>query len=362
MRTKIATDRRARRLAGWRVGTGWAPAMAGADPAGRQRLARAQPAATADATHRGDPVDPSRAGLLQRGRRRRRRPDRHGRPGLHLARPTPPRAPEPRRLATRRRRRPNAPSAPSTSTPPVNRRPEAERRKVRGTESTRSSGTANRSTAEAEPDVRGGVTHNESLGDASGGGKRRRRPSRRRARPAAATSRWPKSGDGGSPVRGRRRADPRQPDDDDRALRPGADRRPQLRHRLLRDPALPAADLPGLRHRIRDPLGGPGLDQQNRDRLRHQPQRLQRRRGRLDAVPPLELGNVRARRQRRRPQRPLQPGRRDLRRGPLPEDRRRRQGPLRRDPRLQPRRLVRRRRCCSTPAPTAAALRPWSAR
>ena len=143
------------------------------------------------------------------------------------------------------------------------------------------------------------------------------------------------------PVRRRRLPDRRQPDDDDRPLRPGPDRRPQPRHRLLRDPSLPAADLPGLRHRVRDPLGGPRLDQQNRDRLRHQPQRLQRRRDGLDAVHPLELGGLRGRRQRRRPQGPLQPGRRDLRRGQLPEGGGRQREPLRRDLRLQPRRLVR---------------------
>ena len=38
------------------------------------------------------------------------------------------------------------------------------------------------------------------------------------------------------------------------------------------------------------------------------------------------------------------------------------QGPLQRDPRLQPRRLVRRRRCSSTPAPTASCRPTWSAR
>ncbi len=173
----------------------------------------------------------------------------------------------------------------------------------------------------------------------------RRRWQRRRRQGAERDRRWrPAAGRRQRrrlPVRRRRDADDRQPDDDDRALRPGPDRGPQLRHRLVRDPALPAADLPGLRNRIRDPLGGAGLDQQNRDRLRHQPQRLQRRRRRLDAVPALELGSVRAGCQRRRSQRPLQPGRRDLRRGALSEDRRRRQRPLRRDPRLQPRRLVR---------------------
>ena len=112
-----------------------------------------------------------------------------------------------------------------------------------------------------------------------------------------------------------------------RRLRPGADRRPQLRHRPVHDPALPAADLPGLRNPVRDPLAGARLDQPDRDRVRHQPQRLHRRRARLDAVHPLDLEDVRRRRQRRRPQGSLQPGRRDLRRGPLPEGRRRRHRP-----------------------------------
>ena len=63
----------------------------------------------------------------------------------------------------------------------------------------------------------------------------------------------------------------------------------------------------------------------------------------LDAVHPVDLGNVRRRRQRRRGQGPLQPRRRDLRRGPLPERRRHARRHLRRDLLLQPRRLVRRR-------------------
>ena len=62
----------------------------------------------------------------------------------------------------------------------------------------------------------------------------------------------------------------------------------------------------------------------------------------LDAVHALDLGHVRRRRQRRRPEGPVQPGRRDLRRRALPARRGRRQGPLPRDLRLQPRRLVRR--------------------
>ena len=46
----------------------------------------------------------------------------------------------------------------------------------------------------------------------------------------------------------------------------------------------------------------------------------------LDAVHALDLGDLRRRRQQRRPQGPLQPGRRDLRRRALPQGRRRRQG------------------------------------
>ena len=131
-----------------------------------------------------------------------------------------------------------------------------------------------------------------------------------------------------------RRPHGRQPDDDLRDVRPGPDGSPQLRHRIVRDPALPAADLSGLRHRVRGAVGGPGRDQQNRDRVRHQPQRLLGRGDGLDAVPALELEDVRARRERRRPRGPIQPGRRDLRRCSLPQGRRRPPGPLQGDLRL----------------------------
>ena len=141
----------------------------------------------------------------------------------------------------------------------------------------------------------------------------------------------------------RRHPDRREPRPDDRGLRPGAARRPELRHRPVHDPAVPAADLPGLRDRVRDSVAGARLDQPDRDRLRHQPQRLDRRRPGLDAVHPLDLGDVRGRRERGRAQGSLQPGRRDLRRGALPGGRRRAGGPAHRDLRLQPRRLVRRR-------------------
>ena len=91
------------------------------------------------------------------------------------------------------------------------------------------------------------------------------------------------------------------------------------------------------------PVGGARLDQPDRDGVRNQPQRLDRRRAGLDAVHARDLGDVRSRRQQRRPQGPVQSGRRDLRRGPLPQGGRRRAGSLPGDLRLQPRRLVRRR-------------------
>ena len=118
--------------------------------------------------------------------------------------------------------------------------------------------------------------------------------------------------------------------------------RPELRHRQVQGADLPAADLPGRRHPVRHPLGGAGRDQRDRDRLRPQPERVVRRRGRLDAVPALHLEDLGRRRQPRRQARPVQPGGRDLRRRPLPQGRRRhRQHPQGRL-RLQPRWLVRR--------------------
>ena len=116
----------------------------------------------------------------------------------------------------------------------------------------------------------------------------------------------------------------------------------EFHHPEVQGAAVPAADLPGGRDRVRDPLGGAGGDQRDRDRLRPQPERVVRRRRGLDAVHPVDLADVRHRRQRGRPQGSLQPGRRDLRRGPLPVRRRLRGRRAPRDVRLQPRRLVRR--------------------
>ena len=69
-----------------------------------------------------------------------------------------------------------------------------------------------------------------------------------------------------------------------------------------------------------------------------------------------------ARRQRRRPQGPLQPGRRDLRRRQLPEGSggARRTSTTRSSPTTTPTGTCR--RCCSTPAPTASCRPTWSAR
>ena len=79
-----------------------------------------------------------------------------------------------------------------------------------------------------------------------------------------------------------------------------ADRRSELLHRQVPDPAVPAADLPGGRHRVRRALGDPRRDQRDRDRLRAQPERLVRGRVGLDAVHARDVEGVRRRRQPRR--------------------------------------------------------------
>ena len=137
----------------------------------------------------------------------------------------------------------------------------------------------------------------------------------------------------------------------------------------LRDPqvpgaGVPAADLPGGGDPVRRALGGPGRDQRDRDRLRPQPERVLRRRAGLDAVHPLLLARVRGGREQGRQEGPLQPGRRDLRRRPLPQGRRLREGRAPVDLRLQPRRLVRRLGDAARPAdlrrarPTSSARSP----
>ncbi len=128
---------------------------------------------------------------------------------------------------------------------------------------------------------------------------------------------------------------------------PGGARRgdrgdPRLLHRKLPRPPVPAADLPGGRHRVRHPLAGAGGDQRGRDRLRSRPQRLKRRSGGLDAVPALLMGALRGGRHRLGLRGSLQPGRRDLRRGALPCGRRRGAAHSRGRVLLQPLRRVRR--------------------
>ena len=98
---------------------------------------------------------------------------------------------------------------------------------------------------------------------------------------------------------------------------------------LLPRPAVPAADLQGRRRAVRRAVADPRRDQRNRDRLRHRPVRLDRRRGRLDAVHARHLEHLRRRRAGSRLRRPLQPGRRDLRRRALPARRRRGHRPAR---------------------------------
>ena len=117
--------------------------------------------------------------------------------------------------------------------------------------------------------------------------RRRRRPGGHGARAAAARPRRRRqrrtrhqrhaNGSGGTgrqrpdaqpppPVKSERRADQLQPEPDDRELHPRAARRPELRHLAVHDPAVPAADLPGLRNPVRDPVGGPRRHQPDRDR------------------------------------------------------------------------------------------------
>ena len=96
--------------------------------------------------------------------------------------------------------------------------------------------------------------------------------------------------------------------------------------RKFRVPPFLLSDLPGRRHRVRRPLGDPRGDQRDRDGLRPQPERVVRRRPRLDAVHAPHLEDVRDGREQGRAQGSVQPGRRDLRRRPLPQGRRLREG------------------------------------
>ena len=115
------------------------------------------------------------------------------------------------------------------------------------------------------------TTLNPGTSQARGNGKpsRSRRPKqkpkkpnkpRRRRSPEAAAARDQE-----------RRPDAVEPDLLVLAARPGADRRPELLHRQLPDPAVPAPDLPGRRDPVRRAVAGAGRDQRDRDRLRPQP-------------------------------------------------------------------------------------------
>ncbi len=204
--------------------------------------------------------------------------------------------------------------------------------------------------------------HTRAIHTPRGAGRSRRRNGRNEhgtagasAARAAHDARWlDRRGQGwharqnARPRRGRRHGRRRRADADDRwHVRLGSARRPpcavalradpgasalagkldrgcaRVLYRKLPDPAVPVADLSGGGHGLRNPLAGAGGDQRGRDGLRAGSERVQRRRGGMDAVPALDLGPVRRRRQWRRLQGPLQPGRRDLRRRQVPASRRR---------------------------------------
>ena len=116
----------------------------------------------------------------------------------------------------------------------------------------------------------------------------------------------------------------------------------EFHHQEVPGAAVSVADLSGGGDRVRDSLGGVGGDQRDRDRLWPQPERVLGRGGGVDAVHPVDLADVWHRRQRGRPQGPVQPGRRDLRRGPVSVGGRLRGRCAPGDLCLQPRRLVRR--------------------
>ena len=113
----------------------------------------------------------------------------------------------------------------------------------------------------------------QALVETASRSRRRRRRRRRRAGPLGDDTPAPT-------VQSERHPDAGQPGLLARDPRAGRDRRPELLHREVPHPAVPAPDLPGRRHPVRHPLGGPGGDQRDRDRLRPQPQHLLRRRAR----------------------------------------------------------------------------------
>ena len=219
----------------------------------------------------------------------RRRPARHAGPAgadprSAGARPGH-RRPRPGRDARRRRRRPRRSTSPSR---PARRRRARARRRRRATSRQR-----RRRRAAAAGGNAGGGTGTTKLPSST---PATRAPSTAptatcaRARAARATRR--KRRRRRAATQPRRLAHAGQPDLLAVDARPGAHRRPELLHRQVPHPALPAPDLPGRRHPVRRPLGGPRGDQRDRDRLRPQPQRELRRRARLDAVHARRPGGV----------------------------------------------------------------------
>ena len=175
----------------------------------------------------------------------------------------------------RRRRRPRPPRPrPPTPTPD-----DAEPRRSPKPEPSRAS------RAGAAPRGTGGSPRATGSGDA-----RRRRGTGQQARPARLRLKLRMRVRGGKRAARRRQRDPqrrrlahpREPRLRRRAARARrrSTGRAELRHPQVPGAAVPAADLPGGRHRVRRPLGGPGGDQRDRDRLRPQPERLLRRRAR----------------------------------------------------------------------------------
>ena len=141
---------------------------------------------------------------------------------------------------------------------------------------------------------------------------------------------------------------------------PGQDRRAELLHRQVPDPAVPAPDLPGRRHAVRHPLGGPG-----RRSTRSRPTTA----ATSTSPPPAPLGwmqfmpatwkqyGVDANRDGVKD--PFNPVDAIFAAARYLQGRGRRHGPAPGDLRLQPRRLVRRLRADARPA-SSAACRPTS--
>ena len=118
----------------------------------------------------------------------------------------------------------------------------------------------------------------------------RRRPSRRAAAgPRSARPPTPEEDADGSRSGRRGRARCRRPTSPSRSPRSRAPAAPRSGVPPVLIPIYQRP--PPLRPRPPGPRGA-GRDQRDRDRLRHQPQRLLGRRDRLDAVHPLELGNA----------------------------------------------------------------------